>query len=147
MLSNMGTTFAESPTENTANIFGEVKIKDVASSSEGIIEIETKQGPIKINLTADTQYKSGSFIDVSIGKKIAVVASEADGTLVATKVMIIASEPSYKQLVGVITSTSRTTSTVSTKNNENSNNSPLRFTIEPTGTATSPTPATKTCVI
>ena len=67
----------------------------MTNSSEGIIKVETKQRPIKINLTADTQYKSGSFIDVSTGKKVAVVASETDGTLIATKVMVIPSEPSY----------------------------------------------------
>ena len=144
MLNSIGTAFAESPTETTVNIFGEVKIKDVGSSSEGIIEVETKQGPIKINLTADTQYKSSSFIDVSTGKKVAAVASETDGTLIATKVMVIPSEPSYTHFVSVITSTSGTTATLSISNNENRNNPPLRFTIEPTCTATSPTPATKT---
>lgn len=140
MLSSIGTAFAEGPTETTANIFGEITAKDMANSSEGLVEIKTKQGPIKVKLTADTQYKSGSFIDISTGKKVAVVANETNGTLIATKVLVIPSEPTYKHLVGVITSTSETTATVSISNNEISSNPPLRFTIQSTGAATSTTP-------
>jgi len=108
LLGSVGSALAqESP--KTLNVFGKVIAKDQANSSEGFIELKTKQGNIEVKVTADTQYKNGSFSDIVVGKKVALVAEEVNGILVARKVLIVPSEPTYKHLVGVVTSVSGTT--------------------------------------
>jgi len=112
MLSSVGGVFAEEPTKT--NIFGKVIAKDQASLSEGFVEIKTKQGEIiRMKVTADTQYNSGSFQDIATEKRVALVADEADGVLVAEKLLLVPEEPINKHLVGVVKSVSGNTASVS----------------------------------
>ena len=139
MLSSVGTALAEEPT-STANIFGEIVAKDQASSTEGFVEVKTKQGNIQIKLDASTQYKSGSLTDVSTGKKVALVASKANGTYIAKKVLVVPSEPTYLHLVGVVTSASETTATVSISDKQDASKAAFTIATQPSSAAPTPTP-------
>ena len=114
LLGSMGSALAqESP--KALNIFGKVIAKDQANSSEGFVELKTEQGNIKVKVTEDTQYKNGSFSDIVVGNKVALVAEKVNGILIAKEILIVPSEPTYKHLVGVVTSVSGTTVNVADK--------------------------------
>jgi len=134
MLSSVGTALAEEPTKTTA-VFGEVVAKDQTGSNTGFVELKTKQGNIKVKLAVDTQYRSGNFADVSTGKKVALVANKADGTLTATKMLIVPSRPTYKHLAGIVTSASETTATVRIDGKEDGSNATFTIAIQPTAVA------------
>jgi hypothetical protein len=68
-----------------------------------------------VKVTADTQYKNGSFSDMAAGNKVALVADKVNGVFIAKKVLIVSSKPIYKHLVGVVTSVSGTTVNVADK--------------------------------
>ena len=139
MLSSVGTALAEEPTETTA-IFGKVIAKDQASSTEGLVEVKTKHGNVQIKLDAATQYKRGSLTDVSTGKKVALVASKANGTYIAKKVLVVPSEPTYLHLVGVVTSASETTATVSVSDKQGAGKATFTIATQPISAAPTPTP-------
>ena len=108
MLSNTGSVLAAEPSETSANIFGEVvaieQVIKQADSSEAFIDLKTDEGLIRFRVTAATQYRNGSFADLAAGKRLALVAREADGTLVAEQLLIIPVAPRYEHLVGTVTS-------------------------------------------
>jgi hypothetical protein len=122
MLGNTGSVLAAEPPETNVNIFGEVVaieqvIKGV-DSNEAFIDLKTNEGNIRVKVTANTQYKNGSFTDIAVGKRLALVASEADGVLTAEQLLIIPSEPRYEHLVGTITSVSGTMVNASSKQDD-----------------------------
>lgn len=116
MLSSVGSALAAGPPKNTTNIFGKVIAVERVSSTDGFIDLEAKSDEIvKIKADKNTQYKNGSFIDITVGKRLAVVTDEIKGTLIAKQILIEPTEPTYKHLVGVVTSVSGTTVNVGDK--------------------------------
>ena len=114
MLGSVGGALAQEPPK-ALNIFGKVIARDQANSSEDFVELKAEQGNIKVKFTVDTQYKNGIFSDIVVGKKVALVAEKVKGVLIAKKVLIVPSEPTYKHLIGVVTSVSGTTVNVADK--------------------------------
>ena len=141
MLSSVGTALAEEPTETTANVFGKVIAKDQASSTEGFVELSTKQGNVKVKVATNTQHKNGAFGDIVVGSRVALVADRADGVLVARKVLVVPSEPTYLHLVGVVTSASETTATVSISDKQGAGKATFTIAPQPTSAAPTPVPA------
>jgi hypothetical protein len=131
MLSSTGSALAVEPPETNTNIFGEVvaigQLLKKVDSNEGFIDLKTSEGNIRVRVTADTQYRNGSFVDIAAGRRLALVANEVDGTLTATQLLIVPSEPSYKHLVGTITSVSGTRVNASDRQNNS-----FAFEVQPT---------------
>ncbi len=109
IVSSVGSAFAQEPPTNTANVFGVVIAKDQVNSNEASLELKTNRGNVKVRIVADAQYKNGSFQDMVVGKKVALVADAVNGIFTAKNVLIVPDEPTYKHLVGIITSVSGTT--------------------------------------
>jgi len=107
-------------------IFGKVVEVKVPEGGPATLSLKTRQGPIDVLITSETLIKlpprkEASLSDIAAGARVAVLAQEREGTLVARRVLVVPPKPVHRHIRGVITGIKGNTVTVTTAKGEEVN--------------------------